>query len=213
MIRLALVIVTLHDIFSVKADLHKVNSFQGSLKCQYAPGLRVGNQTAELECCETAVHDYYYSKREPYNIYLSTFLESLQTWNCPQFQQECERRTFDYTDFTSLMYLKFCNRSQMEAQCYDDILRIVSKPDNEIQNTTIEFNQLVSKLNWIILGEEDLMDPCVQLAMYDSDSGSQGHFHEIIEPVVPFCSYVWCGFNESLFTKRHVSPWTCMSSR
>ena len=213
MIHWTLVIITLPDIFFVKADLHKVNSFQGSLKCQYAPGLRVGNRTTELECCNTVVHDYYYSKREPYNIYLSTFLESLQTWNCPQFEQECERRTFNFTDFTSLMYLRFCNRSQMEAQCYNDLLGIVRKQDNEIQDTTSEFNQLVSKLNWITLSEEDLMNPCVQVAMYNRDSGSQGHYHEIIEPVVPFCSYVWCGFSESLFTKKRVSPWACMTSR
>ena len=162
MIHCAIIIITLHEIFSVKADLPRVN-LQDSLKCQYAPGFTVGNRTIELECCNTVVHDYYYSKREPYNRYLSTFLESLQTWNCPQFQQECERRTFNYTDFTTLMYLRFCNQSQMEAQCHNDILSIVSKPDNKIQNNTSEFNQLVSKLNLITLSEEDLMNPCVQV--------------------------------------------------
>ena len=213
MIHWILVIKLLHDIFSVKADLHKTNFFQNSLKCQYAPGLTVGNRTTELECCNTTVHDYYYSKREPHNRYLSTFLESLQTWNCPQFQQECERRTFNYTDFTSLIYLRFCSRYQMEAQCYNDILSIVAKQKHRTQIKTSEFNQLASKLNLSTLSEEDLMNPCVQVAMYHSDSGSQGHYYEIIEPVVPFCSYVWCGFSESLFTKKRVSPWTCMTSR
>ena len=89
----------------------------------------------------------------------------------------------------------------------------MTKQKHRTQITTIEFDQLVSKLNLITLSEEDLMKPCVQVAMYDSDSGSQGHYPEIIEPVVPFCSYVWCGFNKGLFTKKRVSPWTCMTKR
>ena len=209
----ACLVIVLHAMFSVKADLHRLNSYRDGSKCQYAPGLTVGNRTTELECCEIVVHDYYYTKFEPRNRSLTTFLESLQTWNCPQFQQECERRTFNFTDFTSLMYLRFCNRSQMEAQCYDDILSIVTKQNNAVQTTANRFDQLVSKLNLIALNEDDLANPCVQVAMYNGDSGNQGHYHEIIEPIVPFCWFVWCGFDENLFFKKHVAPWTCMSSR
>ena len=207
------VVILLHAIFSVNAHLQNLNSYQNSSNCRYARGLTVGNRTTELKCCGTVVHDYYYSKRKPHNGYLSTFLESLQTWNCPQFQQECERQTFNYTDFTSLMYLRFCNRSQLEAQCYDDIQSIVMKQNNRNQTTTSKFNQLVSRLNLIALSEENLLNPCVQVAMYDSDSQSQNQYHEIIEPDVPFCSFVWCGFNENVFNRKHVAPWTCMPSR
>ena len=211
MIDWACVVMAIHAIFSVKADLHNLNSYRDGSKCQYAPGLTVGNRTTELECCETVVHDYY-TKFEPRNRSLSTFLESLQTWNCSQFQQECERRTFNYTDFTSLMYLRFCNRSQMETQCHNDIHNIVTKKNSTDQNTSA-FNQLVSKLNLIALTEEDLMNPCVQVAMYDSDRTNQSHYYEIIEPIVSFCWFVWCGFNEKVFTTKQVTPWTCMSSR
>ena len=206
-------VILLHVIFSVNAHLHNLNFYQDSSKCQFAPNLTVGNRTTELKCCKAVVHGYYNSKRITNNGYLSTFLESLQTWNCPQFQQECERRTFNFTDFTSLMYMRFCNRSQLERQCYHDILNIVIKQNNGSQITTSKFNQLVSTLSLITLTEEDLMNPCVQVAMYDSNSTIQGHFHEIIEPDVPFCSFVWCGFNENIFTRKHVTPWTCMPSR
>ena len=213
MIYWACLVILLRDIFSVSAHLHNLNSYRDSSNCQYSPSLTVGNRTAELKCCDTVVHDYYYSKRKPHIGYLSTFLESLQTWNCPQFQQECERQTFNYTDFTSLMYMRFCNRSQLEAQCYDDIQSIVMKQNNRNQTTTSKFDQLVSRLNVIALSEEDMMNPCVQVAMYDSDSRSQGHYHEIIEPEVPFCSFVWCGFNENVFARKQVAPWTCMPTR
>ena len=207
------VVIMLSAIVLVRADLYHLNSFPNISKCQYATGLTVGNRTTELECCETVVHDYYYSKRKPHNGYLSTFLESLHTWKCPQFQQECKRRTFNYTDFTSLMYLRFCNRSQMEAQCYNDILSIVTKQNNGIQIKTGKFSQLVSKLNLNTLSEEDLMNPCVQVGMYDSDSRNQSAYYEIIKTTVPFCSFVWCGFDENTFTKKNVTAWTCMSRR
>ena len=106
----------------------------------------------------------------PDNWYLSKFLESLETWNCSQFQQECELRPFNFTEFTSIMYMRFSNRSQMDGQCYHDILRIVMKQNNGIQITTSKCYHLVSRLNMIALSEEYLMNPCVQVAMYDSDS-------------------------------------------
>ena len=201
-----------HFVFHVKANSHQLNSLQNSSTCRYAPDFTVGNRTTELECCEIVIQDYY-SKRELHKGYLSTFLASLQTSKCPQFQQECERRTFNYTDFTSLIYLRFCNRSLMEAKCYDDILSIVTKQNSGVQTTTIKYSQLVSKLNLLTLSEEDLMNPCVQVAMYDSDAGRRGQYHEIIEPFVPFCSFVWCGFDENVFIKKNVAPWTCMSSK
>ena len=213
MIYWALIVVALHAIFSVNANLHHLNSFQSSSKCQYAPGLSIGNRTTQLECCKTVVHDYYHPNFKPRNRYLTTFLESLQTWNCPQFERECERRTFDYNDFTSLIYLRFCNQSQMEAHCYGDISSIVTKQKNKIPTATSTFNQVVSKLNLDAISDEDLMNPCVQVAMYDSHSGIQGHYHEIIEPHLPFCSFVWCGFDENIFTQKRASLWTCMPTR
>ena len=212
MIYRACVFILFHSVFHVKANSHQLNFFQNSSTCRYAPGLTVGNRTTELECCEKIVYDYY-STRKLYNGYLSTFLASLQTWKCPQFQHECERRTFNYTDFTSLIYLRFCNRSLMEAKCYDDILSIVTKQNSEVQTTTTKYSRLVSKLNLLTLSEEDLTKPCVQVAMYDSNAGRPGHYHEIIEPFVPFCSFVWCGFDENVFIKKNVAPWTCMSSK
>ena len=213
MIYRACALIVLYAIFDVKADLHDLNSFQDSSKCNFYTGLLISNRTTELEYCKRIVCDYYYSKRKSRIGYLSTFLATLQACRCPQFQQECERQTFTYTDFTSLIYLRFCNRSLMEAKCYDDILSIVTKQNSGVQTKATKYSQLVSRLNLLTLSEEDLIKPCVQVTMYDSDTGRQGQYHEIIEPFVPFCSFVWCGFNENAFTKKDIAPWTCLSSR
>ena len=118
----------------------------------------------------------YYTNVSSHDRYLSTFLESLQTWNCPQFDQECKRRTFNYTDFTSLMYLRFCNRSQMEERCYDDIQTMMTKQNTTSRATTSTFDEFVSKLDLISLNNQDLMNPCVQVAMYDIDLGGHWSF-------------------------------------
>ena len=212
MIYWACVAAVFYVISSVECDLDKPMSLSDSYKCRYATGLTVGNRSTELECCQTVIRNYY-SKVMSHDRYLSTFLESLQTWNCPQFKQECERGTFNYTDFSSLMYLRFCNRSEMKERCYNDIESIVTKQNTTFQTTTSTFDELVSKLDLISLNNQDLRKPCVQVAMYDIDVGGHGHFHEIIEPIVPFCSFVWCGFDENVFRNQKVSPWTCMPFR
>ena len=212
MIYWACAVVVFHVISSVECDLNKPISLSDSSQCRYATGHTVGNRSIELECCQTVVSDYY-TNVASHHRYLSSFLESLQTWNCPQFKQECERRTFNYTDFTSLMYLRFCNRSQMEEQCYDDIYAMVTKQNTTFRATTSAFNELVSNLDLISLNNQDLMNPCVQVAMYDINMGDHGHFHEIIEPVVPFCLFVWCGFDENIFINQKVSTWTCLPNR
>ena len=108
------------------------------------------------------------------------------------------------------MYLRFCNRSQIEEQCYDDIHKMVTKQNIASRATTSALNELVSKLDLISLNNKDLMNFCVQVAMYDIDVVSHGRFYEII---VPFCSFVWCGSDENVFINQKVTLWTSMSSR
>ena len=213
MISWACAVAVFHFISSVERDLDKLLSSSNSYHCRYATGLTVGNRSTELECCQTVIHNCY-TKVSSHDRYLSTFLESLQTWNCPQFKQECQRRTFDYTEFTSLMYLRFCNRSKVEEQCYDDIQSIVTKQNTAFQTTTSNFNELVSKLDLISLNNQNLLNPCVQVAMYDIDVRGHGQFYEIIQPIVPFCSFVWCGFDENVLSiKRYLHGHVCQAGK
>ena len=181
------------------------------IKCRASNRTREENNRIHIECCDQVVKQYYeaWSSR----FYLSSFLEILQRQNCPQFEQECERRTFNFTDFTSLMYLRFCNQSQMEEQCHDDIWTIATKQNKAIQTTKRTFDELVSKLKINILSNQDLLNPCVQVAMYDTDSRNSGQYHEVINPQIPFCETVWCGFNKNIAIFKHISDWSCMPTR
>ena len=180
--------------------------------CEYAPGLTVGNRSRELQCCENLVSRYY-NQWSFGKIYLSSFLEALQTWNCSQFKAQCDAQLFSYTNFTSLLYLRFCNRTDLlEAQCYGDVRSAVEAQTGRTLAANA-WNDAVRNLNEVDLSDEDLLKPCLQVAMYDVNSSGYGHYHEVIEPVVPFCSFVWCGFSESIVEARHISTWTCMPSR
>ena len=111
-----------------------------NIQCQASNGSNEENDSFDAECCDEVVKQYYESWS--LKFYLSSFLEILQTRNCPQFKQECERRTFDFIDFTSLIYLKFCNRSLMEEQCYDDIQTIVMKQNKKFKPQQVHLMNL-----------------------------------------------------------------------
>ena len=182
-----------------------------NIQCQASNGSNEENDNFDAECCDEVVKQYY--KSWSLRFYLSSFLEILQTRNCPQFKQECERRTFDFTDFTSLIYLRFCNRSLMEEQCYDDIQTIVKKQNKGIQIIASTFDELVLKLNLNMLGDQDIMNSCIQVAMFDMNAMGHGQYYEAINLEVPFCEAVWCGFNKHIATSKRISDWSCMPTR
>ena len=51
------------------------------------------------------------------NLKLTSFLKKLKAWSCPQFEDECKNRHFDFNHFTFLVYEKFCNTSNFEKLC------------------------------------------------------------------------------------------------
>ena len=55
------------------------------------------------------------------NLKLTSFLEKLRAWNCPQFKDECENRYFDFNRFTFLVYEKFCNNSNFLKICTKEL--------------------------------------------------------------------------------------------
>ena len=189
----------------------KATHLDNDLRCDFATNLTVGNRTVELSCCDKVVEEFY-QKWHFGRFYLSTLLETLQTWHCPQLEEECKSQLFSYTDFTSLMYLRFCNRSVLETRCFDDVRSVVEAQTGG-SFSIITWKDAVNNLNLEELGDDDLLKPCLQVAMYDLDEGGHGHYHEVVEPIAPFCSFIWCGFDESIVETRDISAWTCMPSR
>ena len=139
--------------------------------------------------------------------YLSKFLYNLQSLNCPQFKDQCLKQTFAYNQFTSLMYLKFCNESEFMIKCFNEVESALEKQENV--TATVSWSELVAKINYLTLNQDEMRKPCLQVAMYDSKEVSRDYV-EIVNINIPFCSVVWCGFTKKIFNTSKISLWTCM---
>ena len=128
--------------------------------------------------------------------YLWTYLDALKSYDSSQFSQECQEQTYAFTEFTQLVYLRFCNGSKLEKRCFDNLRNIVDR-----KNVLNTWNDLIHNVNLPQIDDADLINPCLQVAMLDKAILTQSRFHEVIA-LVPFCSVVWCGFDEDVFIHR-----------
>ena len=55
------------------------------------------------------------------NLKLTSLLKKLRAWGCPQFEDECEKRHFDFNRYTYLVYEKFCNSSNFVKECTNEL--------------------------------------------------------------------------------------------
>lgn len=166
-------------------------------------------RTEELKLCNKTVNEfqeYWYDG----NFYLYEYLAILKSLQCPQFQTECQQQTYAFTEFTNLMYLRFCDQIKLEDKCLETLKKLVRKYSSE-NVTATTWNDVVDVVDSISrFKNEDLKNSCLQIAMFKTKNDSQ--FVEIIDVVVPFCSIVWCGFDEMVF-HQDVSLWTCLKPR
>ena len=94
--------------------------------CFEEPTLFIANRTRELRCCNRVVSNLY-RLWSIQRIYLSRSLETLRAWNCPQFEDVCKNRTLAFTDFSSLIYDRFCNENKLMQQCETIVANTVGK--------------------------------------------------------------------------------------
>ena len=85
-------------------------------KCVPAPDLFIENQTQKLQCCENIIENLYTNWLYQ-NAYLSRTLATLKAWNCSQFNEVCSNRSLAFTDYSSLVYDRFCNESSLIQRC------------------------------------------------------------------------------------------------
>ena len=69
-----------------------------------------------LENCNSR-YDGFFDNWTTGQLRLTTFLEDLRLWNCPQYAVECEARTFALNDFTTLVYDRFCDYENFSDIC------------------------------------------------------------------------------------------------
>ena len=149
---------------------------------------------------------------------LTNYLETLKIWQCPQFEKECQNRTYALTDFTSKAYSYFCNKTSFEIECLSTIESIVvqqqtnSQQQSETTTSSFVWSNAIKRLKLVDLTDDQILKPCVQIAMYEK-TRAVGNFREIIRVHLPFCEFSWCGFDEDTFNNRRISAWTCLSAR
>ena len=95
-------------------------------KCIAVPDLFIQNRTRELQCCQKITENLY-ANWSNQGAYLSKTLATLKAWNCPQFDEVCSNRWLAFTDYSSLVYDRFCNESILIQRCGLVVTETLSK--------------------------------------------------------------------------------------
>lgn len=185
------------------------------------PKLMVSQQ--RKACC-SAVYSYFRIKWFTGGQYLTTYLSTLKNMGCVEYENECSNPVYDYTPFTKLVYLNFCDRKSLIQQCTAVLQSVIGEynfqnaisPMNQQGNLSVNedmWKNLTSSLRPREMTLESLNVPCVQVALFDRPSGGVGRFHEISWPFTLFCPVTWVGYDIETAMERGISPWTSWSIR
>lgn len=206
-------------------------------KCTFDMDTELFNASNSLRarCC-----NFVYQQSKSNWIYdevrLSDLLRTLKLWRCSEFEQECGEKTFAFTDFTKLVYLRFCKEAQYLAECQSSLQSILSVHVNRKHESTLfieKFDNNASVANRETtrstsltlhekflnmdrekhLGLEQREMPCVQSILIDTANSSFGNYFEMIDYYIPFCEIVWCGFTANSFEYYILSYWNCLPNR
>ena len=210
------------------------------LECEFAPGLVVGSRARELECCNESSM-YYYRNWGSRSFPLTTFLQTLRQWNCPQFEEQCSSRIFAFTDFSKLVYDYFCNYTLLVEKCLPQVATTstVQKHFNALKNETnsvesyfaipnsskflfkhknlnssalTEWKNAISSIKVSEMTFDELLQPCIQIAQYNQMNSLDGSYKEVISVLNPTCELTWCGFSAEAFRSHKITYWSCLSS-
>ena len=198
------------------------------LACVYAPGLLPGNATEVQQCCQLITIRYRF-RWSVGQAYLTTYLQSLRSWGCPQFEEECRDRVYAFTDYSALMYDYYCNYTDFVRKCSNVVnstymrhrLGVVPSavPKNDfktnLDDVTLitEWRNIVENLESSYFSIEELTFPCMQVALYEAEQEHIGEYHEIVRSDLPSCGLSWCGIDGPTVRDRDITTWDCLPSR
>jgi len=194
------------------------------LRCKFTPGLIVGNRKFELECCKTV------RPRSSIN-----YLEILRQWNCPQLHDLCEyQRYASFTTlFSELIYNYYCNYTAVVETCFTQVLATVSAAQQRSKNLwpfidytavtsrltenkeaslkLIKWKNLTSLLHPSLLTIDELKEPCIAIAQYETDDLHNGGYQETFYWSVFTQEIAHCGFDAEAFRVHRISILSCFS--
>lgn len=199
-----------------KGNLSETNQKENLIPCVFVPGLYLGSRQRELECCNETVETYelnWVTKR----AYLTRYLRTLKAWKCPQYKEECDRKTFAYNSYGKNVYDYFCDHPKLVNNCYSSVTDVVNRKQNldELSpNPTLRANQwslLMKRVKSLRFSIEDLRETCLQVALYET--GDKLKFQEIKNIEIPTCDLIWGGFDAESVSRETISMWSITNIR
>uniref|UniRef100_H2ZNT9 G-protein coupled receptors family 1 profile domain-containing protein n=1 Tax=Ciona savignyi TaxID=51511 RepID=H2ZNT9_CIOSA len=194
----------------INTDEEPVSSENVDSICQYVPGIKLPSRDHELHCCDL-IFENYRSRWYFGAAYLTRYLDTLQSWTCPQLEEECSSRNLAFTKFSSLVYDYFCNYTLVSNECSEVVLNLLKKKAPTVSNAS--WTSIVKLLDSTQLTLDQLKEPCVEIALFDKEDTHRGDFQEVHGINIPFCGYVWCGFDQETILRYSISPWTCVTNK
>ena len=166
------------------------------LECEFAPGLVVGSRARELECCNETSR-YYYRNWGQRSFPLTTFLQTLRQWNCPQYEEQCSSRVFAFTDFSKLVYDYFCNYTLLVEKCLPQVTATsaVQKHFNVSNNdTSLESFSFIPSASKFLLKRKNSVSSNFQTQTdwknaISRINVSEMTFDELLEPCIQIAQY------------------------
>ena len=153
-------------------------------------------ESAKQICCKDTVQNFK-TTWSRYGTHLTVYLETLYIWNCSQFIDECRYRNYVINDFTNLVYLYFCNLTSFNQRC--------SRVVNDYNNKSTKIDPVKDA------DSNEITEPCIQVSLNNATlHHSSIIFHEIVEVIVPFCEFVWCGFDNETIKTRQLTAWVLL---
>ena len=177
-------------------------------RCAYAPKLSLRNSNETEDCCRYSANLYAKRQWATGARYLTNFIENLKAWNCSQFYEECTNPTYDFTEFTKMVYTYFCSYDTFQSSCRADVESTLGVPINPKQNWT----DALKLINATSLSDTEILNPCIQLAVYEYEALNETYeYAEIIHTAIPTCGWIWYGFHSKVIQERNISPWQIAS--
>lgn len=166
------------------------------------------SRAKRIKCCQRKLSNYpkqWFSGGH----YLQNIFTELKLLNCPQILRRfCLGILYGrLSEYSRLVYQYHCDPKQFHHECTDTVAR------NRDLNKSLSWNIVMKDFDPSAFTMEQLKQPCMQLAAYDSSSGGYGFYHEMVVFDIPFCANMWCGFDSKTFEERGISHWDCMASR
>ncbi|XP_039273677.2 uncharacterized protein LOC120347679 [Styela clava] len=150
---------------------------------------------------------------------LGDLLKVLNSRDCPQFQQECIKQTFNFSQYTSLLYLRFCNKTAFIDTCgYQWMTNKTGHSLQRMVDRNLTTGDAFNRIPYVYVKEQkyskdELLDPCFQASLPFADNSAVQKYVELKEIHMPFCGIVWCAIPSYALTTYTVSISWCMPSR